>query len=101
MKEEELLEALEEQTSRVGVLPVLALLLDRVCKGMYLEIFTDLCDMVTALTDEAPDIPRKIPEESGGIPAEIVGIPDIPRKIPAGTVTIPTEFGGVAAHGGT
>ena len=101
MREEELLEALETQTSRVGVLPVLSLLLDRVSRGMYLEIFTDLCDMVTALTDEGPDIPRKIPEETGGIPAEFVGKPDIPRKIPAGTVTIPTEFGGVAAHGGS
>ena len=79
MKEEELLEALETQASRVGALPVLSLLLDRVCQGMYLEIFADLCDLVSALTD---------------------GTPDMPRQIPAKTVTRPADFGGVAVHGG-
>lgn len=100
MREEELLQALETQTSRVGVLPVLSLLLDRVCKGMYLEIFADLCDLVTALTDDGPDIPRKIPSESGTIPAKSVGKPEDPRKILAESMTIPTEFGEVAAQGG-
>ena len=100
MKEEELLEALEAQTTRVGVLPVLSLLLDRVSRGVYLEIFSDLCDLVTALTDEAPDIPRKIPAESVGIPAGISSKPELPRKIPAVTVTKPTGFGGAAAQGG-
>ena len=51
MKEEELLEALVGQASRVGVRPVLSLLLDRVCMGMYLEIFTELCDMIAEVTD--------------------------------------------------
>lgn len=100
MKEEELLEALEAQTTRVGVLPVLSLLLDRVSRGVYLEIFTDLCDLVTALTDEAPDIPRKIPAESVGIPAEFVVKQDVPRKISEESVTIPAGIVGVAAHGG-
>lgn len=52
MKEEELLEALETQAKRVGVLPVLSLLLDRVTRGMYLELFTDLCDMVAEVTEQ-------------------------------------------------
>lgn len=74
MKEEELLEALESQASRIGVLPVLSLLLDRVCRGMYLEIFADLCDLVSALTDGAPDMPRQIPAESVKIPADFGSI---------------------------
>lgn len=100
MKEEELLEALEAQTTRVGVLPVLSMLLDRVSRGVYLEIFSDLCDLVTALTDEAPDIPRKIPEESVTIPSEFIVKQDVPRKISEESVTIPSGIVGVAAHGG-
>jgi hypothetical protein len=100
MKEEELLEALEAQTSRVGVLPVLSLLLDRVTQGMYLEIFSDLCDLVTALTDGIPVIARNTMEQSVPFPAEYRSIPDVPRKVPAESVTIRTDVGGAAAHGG-
>lgn len=48
MREEELLEALETEADHIGIVPVLSLLLDRIARGMYLELFQDLSDMVAA-----------------------------------------------------